>query len=379
MSRPSYTRAQLRRAICAELQMPFFRYYGTYQVPDTSTSSEFLIDADLTQPDDFWKNQWLFVASDTSTGSSGNIGMVREIVRFDNANNKLFPDRPFVSPTSTGTQYEIHNVWNAFEIHNAINRAIFESFPDFFDIVTDETLVIKEDTTEYDISTVGSSIWQMSAVYVEQPTEYMTGVVTSAAATTLVDNNTDFSKVTPSWKVSIYNNKGAGQLRSINSVTGTHQLNVTAWTTIPDTTSMYKVWNPEAQRVGWYRLTALSFDKLEYPTKLYFPRPLNEVHGSRLRLVYATDPLVLNSEADTTIVPREFIVSKAIELLAASRVSSSRADREQYAIMEQVYRDKAERFRERNSFYLNGTLWQETDASAPSPYPISDPFGWYSR
>ena len=381
MTLPTSSRAVLRRAICAELGMSFFRRYPSYLTCDSGSSSDKIIDSDLTQPDDFWKNMWLYISANVSTATGSalddNVGEVRLIDGFLNKDNALLLDRVLPQAATNRDRYEIHDNWNAYEIHNAINRAIRDGAPDFFDVVEDETLILKEDTIEYDISALTYRPWVISSVYIERPYDAMSGSPTATAATSLTDTGADFSNVAAGWLVSIYDGTGSGQLRTITSVTGTTQLNVATWTTTPATTSKYLVWNPSEQRSDWYRVTSARFDKLEYPSTLYLSKLYWGDYGSRIRLTYATDCLELDDDADTTAVPKEFVVYKAIEILAASRVSSAKADREHYAMLEQDYGNRAETFRQKHAMRMDTTLWQEMDFTSPGrDYSDGNPLDW---
>lgn len=380
MSYPTSTRAELRRAITAELGMPFARRYPSYLTCDSTSTTSNIVDSDLTQDDDFWKGMWWFCSADvsTSSGAGGNVGQVRLVDRFDNKINTLFLDRSLPSSVTNKQRYEIHDIWNAYEIHNAINRAIQAGIPDFFDIVTDETLTTKEDTLEYTISGLTNRPWIISEVWIEKPYNSMTGTATAGAATSITDSSADFSDVDSSYRVSIYDGTGAGQLRTCSSGTSAGVINIsTAWTTNPDTTSKYRVWDTAEQRSQWYRLTSAGFDKTEYPNTLYLPKLYSNLYGVRIRLIYATDPLELDDDSDTTIVPKEFIIHKAIEFLAASRINYRKSDREHFAILEQVHKEKAESFRLKHGNYMNTTMWQEYDVGRPSAIPSDgDPLGW---
>ena len=369
MTIPTSTRAALRRAICSELAMPFARRYPSYLTCDSASSSSQIVDADLTQSDDYWKNMWLYICANVSTSTGAtlddNVGEVRLIDGFLNKDNTLLLDRALPQAATEYDRYEIHDNWNAYEIHNAINRAIRDGAPDFFDVVEDETLILKEDTIEYDISSLTNRPWVISSVYIERPYNAVSGSPTATAATSLTDTGADFSDVAAGWLVSIYDGTGAGQLRTITSVTGTTQLNVAAWTTIPATTSKYLLWNPSEQRSDWYRVTSARFDRLEYPSTLYLSKLYWGDYGARIRLTYATDCLEMDDDADTTAVPKEFVVYKAIEILAASRVSSAKADREHYAILEQDYGNRAETYRQKHAFRMDTQLWLEEDFTAP--------------
>lgn len=383
MAFPTSTRAELRRAICLELGMPFFRRYANYLNFGSGSTGVTVINTDLAQADNTWKNMWFYVASvtpSTSTGAtadSGNLGAVRLITEFSADSDALTLEYDLTATPETDSTFEIHNVWNAHEIHGAINRAIREAFPHFFNIVTDETLVLEEYKLSYDISALTYRPWIIADVYVERPTSSMSGTASATSTTSLTDSTADFSGVDTNYKLSIYSGTGSGQIKSVASVIGTTQINVTTWTTTPDTTSKYKLWDASEEKLEWYRLTSLRFDSHEFPSTMYLTRLYPGAYGYRFRLKYATDELEMDDDDDTTAIPKEYIIYKAIEFLAASRVASSKADREEYAVMEQLYRSKAEDYKERHAFRLDTNLWQEYDANRSRLYfSETNPLEW---
>jgi hypothetical protein len=384
MSLPTSTRAELRRAIAGELSMPFFRRYPSYLTFDTGSSTDgtYVVDSDLAQPDGYWNNMWLYISANVSTATGAtlddNVGSVRLIDQFDNKENKLFLEYALPQGATNKDRYEIHENWNANEIHNAINRAIRDGFPDFFNTVEDKTLVLKEDTLEYDISALTNRPWVISEVYIERPYDSITGTATSGAATSLTDTSADFSDATTSHYISIYDGTGTGQLRACTTGTSAGVINIgVAWTTNPDSTSKYRFWDSREQRDRWYRVTSAHFDKLEYPSVLYLSKLYYGDYGARIKLVYATDALEMDDDADTTTVPKEFVIYKAIEFLASSRVSNTKADRERFAVLEQTYSAKAEIYRQKHANRMDTTMWQESDPTSPSAIPSDgDPLGW---
>lgn len=380
MAYPTSTRAELRRAICAELGMEFFRRYPSYLTCDSGSTTDKIVDSDLVQQEDFWKNMWVYIAEDTDTGTgapSALVGDVRLVSTFSNVDDALFVERAFSTAPTNTLRYEIHDVWNATEIHNAINRAIRDAIPNFFDIVTDESLVLQEDKLSYDISGLTYRPWIVGEVWLERTFDSITGTVDSASNTSLTDAGADFSEAGVNHRVSIYEGTGKGQLRTCQTGTSAGVLTISAaWTTNPDNTSKYRYWDSLKQLDDWYRMTSLRFDKSEYPDTMYLPKLMTGLYGSRIRLVYATDALELSSDADTTIVPAEFIIYKAIAYLAGSRVWGRTADREKYAILEQTANAKAEAFRGKMAFRMDSTLWQESDYGDPGIHSVPNPMGW---
>jgi len=87
----------------------------------------------------------------------------------------------------------------------------------------------------------------------------------------------------------------------------------------------------------------------------------------------------LSTEASTTVVPKEYIIAKAISILAGSRIGDNRVDRQRYAIMQDIYEKEAEAFKIQNFFRLpDSELFMEgRDSGHLSEFdPLGDPLGW---
>jgi len=377
---PTSTRATLRRAICQELHMPFIRRtngYGTVATTPAPTTTSFA-DATLTQEADFWKNHWWF-----------NIrsGDVRLVTRFDAVTNAIYLESPVSSailvasvgpPAVAADTYELHSVFNAHEIHAAIDRAIEYGHPTFFDVITDENLILKEDTLAYSIAGLTYLPWIPIRVWLESPTSVKRGVATSGGASALVDATANFTGVNSSYLISIYAGTGSGQLRSVASLTGTTQINTaTAWTTNPDITSKYAVWDPTDQRNDWRRLQAIRFNAKENPTLMYLTENYDPFVGGRIRLEYASRPLSLSTDAATTIVPREYILHQAIHFLAEQKINDNRADRQRYELLSQRHLEQAEMYRQGHAFNLPETTMWTPSIGRTQDYGIDgNPLHW---
>jgi len=378
MNFPTSTRTELRRAISRELGMKFFKTYESYLVPDAGSSNSFIIDADLGQGDDEWNDMWFYVASDTA---ANNVGLVRRVSDFGSSDNKLSLESAVTSVCSTGTQYEIHNIFSPFEIHQAINRAIQEAYPSFFDMVEDETLVVLQDTLDYDISSLTYSVGMVSSIWLERPVDSITGAATetdTSSSLTIIDSNARFyGVVKPGWLISIYDKTGKQQLRTVSQADSHTQITVTsAWTTKPAIYSKYRTWDPLEQRNSWFKVLGFRLDNGEFPSSLYLNQPYSWAYGGRIQLQYSTPSAELTAEASTTTVPKEYIINKAIGILASSRVYSSRTDRNKWAVMAQMAEENAQRFKMRNAFRMTTTMPIEVDPAGSNIAGNKNPLGW---
>jgi hypothetical protein len=369
MSQPTTTRANLRKTICLELGMPFHKRYGTSSTL-TGGTSDAPIDTKLTQANDFWNSGWMYPSSGSSTGE------IRLITDFISGSSIQLERALSYAPTS-GNTYEILSIFSPYEIHEAINRAIQTGFPSFFDTINDETLIVCDDKIAYDISTLTVRPWTVLNVWVERNTTRSVGTATATSATSLTDSTADFSDVSTDWKISIYDGKGAGQIRSVSSVTGTTQINVATWTTTPDTTSKYAIWNPTEQEQDWCKLARVRFDQKEYPTTMYMPTVHTSVLGLRFRLQYTCIPADLSTDAGTTVVPSEYIINQALGFLCGSRVNNNRADRQRYQVLEQRYFEKAEIYKKQHAFrHPDISLWMEAESNNMVAQTPDDPLDW---
>jgi len=367
---PTSTRAQLRRLVCTELQMPFIRRTGGSSTITASPTTTSFIDSKLVQDLDYWKGQWYF---HITTGS------VRLITRFDNALKKVTLEYATTAAPLVADEYEIHSVWNAYEIHTAINRAIADAYPSFFDVVTDETMVLKEDTLSYSLSALTSLPWIMTKVWLEQPDSVIRGTCTSGAVGYIADTSADFTAVTTNYKMSIYAGTGAGQVRSVTSKTGTTQLNTsTVWTTAPDSTSKYAVWDPTEQTNDWKRLQDVRFNAKENPTIMYLTDNYTGREGARIRLEYISIPTAMTVEGSTTTIPQEFILHKTLHYLYSQKINDNRADRQRYIDLQTYHFNQAEIYRQAHAFNMpEATMWTPSIGGSVRGTGVDgNPIGW---
>jgi hypothetical protein len=369
MTRPTTTRAALRQAIGTELAMPFYIRFGTQLNCDTSanTTTTAIADAHLVQANDFWNGNWCWDATQLTARYISDYALTNGVLTLESA-------LPLTAATGSGDAYEITSVFSPAEIHSAINRAIADGFPSFFDEITDETIVVQEDKLSYDLTGLTTRPWIIYKIFVEMNSEVIRGTATAGGATSITDSTQDFSDLTTAYKVSIYAGTGTGQCKAVVSGTAGGVINVAAFSPSPDTTSKYAVWNPVDEDRPWYQLIGVKFDQVQYPGTMYLQGAYTEVLGMRLRIQCCAVPSELATEIATTCVPKEFIISKAVSMLARAAVNRNRADRQRYEDVEDRYLRAAEYYRQSNAFRVpSATLWQE---GSGMPSLTDNPMGW---
>jgi hypothetical protein len=369
MAEPTVSLQTLRRAIAKELEMPFFKRYKNGFLDTDSGTTTTLVDAALTQKDKFWNGAWVYrVASQEAS----------QITNFDATDDKLSLEVP-ITTFASGDDYEIHSIWNAYDIHEAINAAIRDSRRVFFETVTDETIIVEEDQLEYSLSSLAKTPHIIQKIWLEQPTSVKRGTVVSATSTTVFfENSGVLSDVNTNWKVSIYAGTGSGQIKSISvvDVPTAGIVIVGSFSTTPDATSKYALWNPTQQIQDWRPWHAVRYDSMkEFPDVLYFSARPTDFQGLRIRLEYVALPAELSAEADTTVIPQSYLVPAAISKLHSRKVKDTKVDRELHFAESKRHQEIADAWMLRNAPHRpdSNILNQASTGYQPSP---SDPLNW---
>lgn len=367
MSETTVSLQELRRAICRELRMPFFRRVGNFSDADANCTTTKIIDTSLSQKDGTWASSFVYLVATQESSL---------ITAFNRNDNALLLERALSGAPAAGDDYEIHSIWNAEDIHEAINRAIKSSRQSFFITKVDETKCLVEDVLEYDISALTVVPWIINKVYIEYP--QATYFTASAGANTTVTAPTgiDLTSVNSTWFVTIYDGTGKGQVRAVTSVAG-QVITVPTWTTNPDSTSKMTIFDP--RKSAWKPSHNYHLDSLEYPDKLRFSHRLYEYRGGRIRLEYLGVSSELTTEASTTIIPEEYLINKACSILHGQVLNGTKADKESHYAEFKRYQEEADAFLARNAPHSPAIHLHNPDAHM-SGYGTSDyyadPLGW---
>jgi hypothetical protein len=366
-NKPVTTLGNLRQSICGELNMKFYKRYLDHST-FTGGSPVTPIDTSLTQAPDYWNNGWLLVTS------GSNNQQVRMITDF--AGGALTLERALTA-TPTGGTYEILDVFSPYEVHRAINRSLNDAFPAFYDVNTDEdTLIVQEDKLTYDLTALSPRPWIPLTVEIE-PGAATLGIVTTTSASGIIDSTTSFdSDINADFKVSIYGGTGAGQISQVVSRTSATQLTVSSgWIPALDSTSKYAVWDATDEDDTWRWLKAVRFDQKQYPSKMYLPPGLDSWNGMRIRFQYSATPSDLTCDSDETVVPKEFVVHKAISILAGMKLNDSRVDRDRYRDLEERHAARAQLIKDREAWQPpDVTMWQEYSGNGSQD--LDNPLDW---
>jgi len=371
MAEPTKTRKQLRRAVSKASKSRFFRTYSDGEIPLSGTPSAISLPSTdyLVQGDNYWKNSFVYVVETQEE---------RPISDFDNATAVLTPEYPFTAAPDSTDSIEIHDRWSPGEIHDAINWSIEEAGKKFPDSVEDETLILLEDKLQYDISGLSEKVWMPLQVWIERTATSMTGTATAGTTDSItVPSGVDLSSVDTDWKVSIYCGTGSQQVADVTAVSTTTQIISAMFDTAPSTDSKYRLWDAAEEKYVWEKIAAVKFDQLEFPTYIRFASSYSSLLGMRMRLVYLSVPSVMDDDADTTVIPEQYIVHKSLSYLHDLMVQDVRADRQMHANAAEYHEALADKFmalhiRRR----VAGTWWQEEDNRSQA-YEV-DPMGWGS-
>lgn len=375
MGRQTYTRAQLRRDLAIRMSMPF-----ALRVPDghavmsgTGLTTTIIDSINLIQQNDFWNGQWIYV---TSTGTES----LRKIVDYAKTTHTLTLDSPLPTVSSTNMQYEIHSVFNAIEMNNAINTAIRDAYPAFFDTKEDMSLFVQESRLEYDLSSIDPKVATIHGVWLERPSGAQHGKVMSSSydvggdKTTLVVSGVDVTKLTGVGLLACYDGSATykGTLLEVTAsganlvCDGDHQLQVD---------DEFLLFDSDDQDHSWYPLKHIRYVPKEWPNSLYIGTNISSYLGYRMKLLYSSAPTQLTADTDTTTVPSEYIMLSAMATLFSSRMNDNRVDRQMYASLSADYKQQSEIYKMRNMFRgMDTEIWMET--SDGNEFYQDNPMNW---
>jgi len=218
----------------------------------------------------------------------------------------------------------------------------------------------------------------VKSVWVERNGNITRGTATAGAVTYLEDTNLigALGSVDTAWRISIYYGTGTGQIRSVSTADNTtgRVVPTVDWTTAPDSTSKYALWNPSEQTIDWFRDSSLRFDAKEYPDTLHFTSAYTSLYGMRIRIEYVYTPEALTTELSTTAVDSEYIIAKACSILHGQMISDTRYNRELHYGESLRYGEAADDILRRHRVdQPDQTIWIESNGM---DYRENNPMNW---
>lgn len=317
-----------------------------------------------------WGLAYSSVYASYTTDGGAPLGQELEIQRFrsDGTIGYVYTGAVGFSPAlQVGDRVEIHTVFTARQILDAVNQALRDTWPAFYLISIDTTTILEKFKRQYDLTTLAVRPRHFIAAHVEPIFRVGIGRATSGGTNTLTDTTGSFALETgKTYEIAIYYGTGKGQVRTISTWDDpTKTFTVTQdWLVQPDSTSEYMVKNLSDVYYNWLGpLAKLRLDQDEDPTSLEILYDTYELWGARLRLEYASPLPELTTEAST--LPDSvagYVIARALYYLFIQNVGrSAQFDVKTAATLADQYAKEAEGLRERNRMKrLHGTI--KTDA-----------------
>lgn len=152
---------ELRRELSRVLREPFFRRIGSSR-PVAYSAANLLADTALGRFDvsEGWPYAFAYIPA---TGDQ------REITNFlsDGAVGYAYVSPNWTTTPGVGYEYEIHSIWSAQEKTDALNHAVHDCWPAFYEVLSDESIVIQKWKKEYDLTNLSNHTRHIMGVYIE--------------------------------------------------------------------------------------------------------------------------------------------------------------------------------------------------------------------
>lgn len=152
---------ELRRELSRVMREPFFRRIADHR-PIAYAAANLLADSALGRFDasEGWPYAFAYIPA---TGDQ------REIVNFlsDGSAGYAYVSPNWSTTPGVGYDYEIHSIWSAQEKTDALNHAVHDCWPAFYEILTDETIVIQKWKKEYSLLNLSNHVRHILGVYIE--------------------------------------------------------------------------------------------------------------------------------------------------------------------------------------------------------------------
>lgn len=371
MPHPTTSALQLRVGIARAFGMPFQARFTFGQSTLTKHSTlQAYVDPNLTQENDFWKHQFLFIPE---------INLSTRITSFAQNGGVITPER-FVSFTGSKS-YEIYQYFTALEIHWAINQAIVSSYPFYYESHEYSNFGVGNQV-EFPLGNITPRVAYLSSIAVEYPRERYE--LTYTSTTQITGGLRVFAALSQDlkvgWIVTLVPDSPSypavcGKVSAIGSGYIDVQFEYLPLTSPNPLYDKFYTYNPSTAKVftfNYFRAVK------EFPDRFYVEPELLAYKGSRLFLRYNSIPSEIDIINGETIVPAGYIIPKAVALLAATKIGDTRIDVRRWQMLIQIYTEEAERYKLRHAFRTNdGAIRVGSETIGDYDYDGNlNPLGW---
>ena len=366
----STTLAALRQEIGVRTGQPFFtKFSGAAETASAAGTTTTLIDTTaLLEADNYWRGHYIYFPGTQET---------RQVSAFANATSQLTWLSPIAGATGATTTYELWSTFSPIQVHNAINIALRDAYPYFFEVGSDVLVLCEDWPTTYDLPTDDTIRRILRATLLSYPS--ITGTTTSDALADnqIVDTNQSFDDDDILKAVSIYNwdNDCAGEYRIVEAVPNSYTLTVDD--DFSDTIvegSKYRLSTitkmPNVQVLSNFRL-----DRQTYPTMVWFGNEHNDHAGDFVLFEYEYDYAELSAETSATDCLKEYVILSAIANLYLQKLATAPATEvRNWEGMQRAMSEAAQKFALRNrSRHNTSTVTQWfPNLGYSADYPFSD-------
>lgn len=358
-TRPTTSRATLRRMIARLLQEPFFAFVPEGEIaPTTTGSTTYAVIGDgytqLFESDDMWKRSFLLVIHNDGTTEE------RRITRYTAANGRVEVQPPLSMATTTTDTLEIHSQSSATRKHDAINDAIRAAYPQFWQSEY-WRLVIPEGYGRLSASEHLPTDWMfLNSAWLE-PALQLSGpyTATDVTTTTLTVSSQNWAvNAYTGYEVGIVRGEGVGQIGTILSNTATTLTLATPIAALVGT-NLPRFYLKRPENLGntvtleasasWIPLNDVMPDRHPFAS-LYLSEWVQEHEGRTLILNGLKPPATLTTDSSTTPVPSDYVMYQATSILDLSHSHQQGSDHEGSRFAGRWYAQEAERLRRQKAW-----------------------------
>lgn len=283
----------------------------------TGGSTTTIVGPARSEPDDRFVDHWAYIDTDAGGASAAPEGEERRVTDYVNSTDTITVEYAFTAAVANGDVYSLRKIHPRSRYVRAINYALESATGLYEDLQYSEQRCVRSNRLEETLANLTAATCRhIYKIWVTTYDVLTDSTATAGAAGTLTDTAQSWatsgadSPGAQSMYVTIYNGTGAGQVRTVSSNTSTVLTVSSNWTTNPSTDSEYKVLRAERDKVPVRVVNAyIDWGNREV---LFGWQP---EEGQIYRVEWGREPVALSAAADTTSVPRHFVMLKAQEFL----------------------------------------------------------------